>query len=70
MLGQVVPQVHQVFERLPGASPAADADARFERFRSQIWPRIREGGASGESARLSSWYHRLGCSHPEPLQRH
>ena len=51
VLGQVVPQVHQVFERLPGASPASDADARFERFRSQVWPRIREAGASGAQHR-------------------
>ena len=43
----MVPQVRQMFERLPGASAAADADARFEHFRSQIWPRIQEAGSSG-----------------------
>ena len=47
VLGQVVPQVRQMYERLPRASAAADADARFEHFRSQIWPRIQEAGSSG-----------------------
>ena len=47
MLGQVIPQVRQLFERLPAATAAADADVRFEHFRSNLWPRMKETGAKG-----------------------
>jgi U3 small nucleolar RNA-associated protein 25 len=53
VLGEVVPQVRQVFERLPaaaaasGSGAATDADARFEHFKRVLWPRLRESGRSG-----------------------
>jgi U3 small nucleolar RNA-associated protein 25 len=48
VLGLVVPQVRQLFERFRAASPAAAADARFEHFKAVVWPRI--AGAAGGSA--------------------
>jgi U3 small nucleolar RNA-associated protein 25 len=47
VLGQVIPQVRQMFERLPAPTAAADADARFEHFRANLWPRMKETGAKG-----------------------
>lgn len=47
VLGQIIPQVRQMFERLPTATAAADADARFEHFRVNLWPRMKETGAKG-----------------------
>lgn len=51
VLGEVVPQARQVFERLPVAARAGgastDADARFEHFKRVLWPRLRESGRSG-----------------------
>ena len=47
VLGGVIPQVRQLFERLP-AGPLADAaDTRFEHFKKAVWPRIREAGRGG-----------------------
>ena len=40
-------QVRQVFERFSAASSAAVADARFEFFKTSIWPRLAEGAAGG-----------------------
>lgn len=54
VLGQIIPQARQVFERLPAAAaegaaagPAADADARFEHFKRVLWPAMRESGRGG-----------------------
>ena len=56
VLGQIVPQVRQVFERLHvGASsasgaasgPAGDPEARFQHFKNILWPRIRESARGG-----------------------
>ena len=50
VLRHIVPQVRQIYERLRipvGAGPAADADARFENFKSVLWPRIRESARGG-----------------------
>jgi U3 small nucleolar RNA-associated protein 25 len=50
VLRHIVPQVRQIYERLSlpvGAGPAGDADARFENFKSVIWPRIRETARGG-----------------------
>jgi len=43
----VVPQLRQVFERVGGGGGAAPADARFEHFRSAMWPRLQSSGGSG-----------------------
>jgi len=50
VLRHIVPQVRQIYERLSipvGAGRAGDADARFENFKSVIWPRIRETARGG-----------------------
>jgi hypothetical protein len=47
LLGQALPQLRQLFERLPAASAAVDADARFEHFRAHVWPHIKESSAKG-----------------------
>lgn len=50
VLRHIVPQVRQIYERLSipvGAGPAGDADARFDNFKSVIWPRIRETARGG-----------------------
>ena len=47
VLGQALPQLRQLFERLPAASATADADARFEHFCSHVWPQIKEASAKG-----------------------
>jgi U3 small nucleolar RNA-associated protein 25 len=44
VLGLVVPQIRQLFERFRAASPAAAADARFEHFKGAVWPRLAGGG--------------------------
>lgn len=43
----VVPQVRQMFERFSAPSPADAAAARLAFFKSKLWPRLRESGASG-----------------------
>lgn len=40
-------QVRQLFERFSSPSAAAVADARFEFFKSSVWPRLAEGGGGG-----------------------
>ncbi len=47
VLSAVVPQLRQVFERVGGGGGAAPADARFEHFRSAMWPRLQSSGGSG-----------------------
>jgi U3 small nucleolar RNA-associated protein 25 len=50
VLGDILPQARQLFERLPlsaEAAPGADADARFEYFKAKVWPRIREAAHGG-----------------------
>ncbi|WIA34691.1 hypothetical protein OEZ86_013004 [Tetradesmus obliquus] len=47
VLGQVVPQVRQLFERFAAPSSAAAADARFEFFKASLWPRLAEAGGGG-----------------------
>ena len=47
VLGQALPQLRQLFERLPAASAAADADTRFVHFCSHVWPQIKEASAKG-----------------------
>ncbi|PRW59313.1 U3 small nucleolar RNA-associated 25 [Chlorella sorokiniana] len=51
VLGQIIPQARQVFERLPapadGGALVTDPDARFEHFKRALWPRIKEAGAGG-----------------------
>ena len=47
VLGQALPQLRQLFERLPAASAAADADARFDHFCKYVWPQIKESSAKG-----------------------
>ena len=44
---QALPQLRQLFERLPAASATADADARFEHFCGHVWPQIKEASAKG-----------------------
>jgi len=48
VLSAVVPQARQLFERFPCSSPIEAADARFEHFKSKLWPRIRESGNNGQ----------------------
>lgn len=43
----MVPQLRQVFERVGGNDGGAPADARFEHFRSAMWPRLQSSGGSG-----------------------
>lgn len=43
-----MPQLRQLFERLPAASAAADADTRFEHFCAYVWPQIKESSAKGK----------------------
>jgi U3 small nucleolar RNA-associated protein 25 len=40
-------QVRQLFERFSCTSAAAAPDARFEFFKTQLWPRLAEGAAGG-----------------------
>ena len=47
MLGHTLSPVRQVFERIPSASAAADAESRFQHFKKRVWLRIKESGASG-----------------------
>jgi len=47
VLGQALPQLRQLFERLPAASATADADARFDHFCKYVWPQIKESSAKG-----------------------
>lgn len=42
-----VVQVRQLFERFSCTSAASVPDARFEFFKSQVWPRLAEGAAGG-----------------------
>lgn len=49
-------QVRQVFERFNAASAAAAADARFEFFKSSIWPRVSEGGGGGLMMVIPSYF--------------
>lgn len=48
VLGRVLAPIRQLFEQIEVSSAAADADARFQQFKSQIWPRIKEAGNSGD----------------------
>lgn len=47
VLGHTLSPVRQVFERIPSASAAADAESRFQHFKKRVWLRIKESGASG-----------------------
>lgn len=47
VLPRVVPQMRQVFERLPRCAPAEEADIRFARFQTVLWPRIRDAARQG-----------------------
>ncbi|GLC42263.1 hypothetical protein PLESTM_001310300 [Pleodorina starrii] len=47
VLGRVVPQVRQLFERFAAASPAAAGDARFEFFMRLVWPRLKDSVSRG-----------------------
>lgn len=47
VLSGVVPQVQQLFERYSAPTPAEASNARFAFFKKNLWPRIRESGASG-----------------------
>ena len=48
VLGRVLAPIRQLFEQIEAATAVADADARFQHFKSQIWPRIKEAGNSGD----------------------
>ena len=48
VLGRVLAPIRQLFEQIEVSTAAADADARFHHFKSQVWPRIKEAGNSGE----------------------
>lgn len=48
VLSHIINPVRQLYERIPVASAAADADTRFEHFTKRAWPRIKEAGSSGE----------------------
>ena len=47
VLGHSLSPVRQVFERIPSASAAGDAESRFLHFKKHAWLRIKESGASG-----------------------
>lgn len=47
VLPRVLPQLRQVFERLPRCVPEEEADLRFAQFKSVLWPRIKEGARQG-----------------------
>lgn len=49
-------QVRQVFERFSAASSAAAADARFEFFKLNIWPRLSEGATAGLMMFVPSYF--------------
>lgn len=40
-------QVRQLFERFSCPSASAVPDARFEFFKTQLWPRLAEGAGGG-----------------------
>jgi len=42
VLRQALPQLHELFERLPAASAAADADVRFDHVCKCVWLQIKE----------------------------
>lgn len=39
--------MQQLYERIPAASPAAAAAARYDFFVGTLWPRIRDSAAGG-----------------------
>lgn len=47
VLGHTLNPVRQLFERIPSASAAEDAETRFQHFKKRVWLRIKESGASG-----------------------
>lgn len=47
VLSAVIPQVRQIFERLPAGSTGDAGDARFEHFTKHVWSRIKAGGGGG-----------------------
>ena len=48
VLGRILAPIRQLFEQIEVSTAAVDADARFQHFKSQIWPRIKEAGNSGD----------------------
>lgn len=48
VLGQALPQLRQLFERISAPSAAADADTRFAHFTAHVWPQIKESSVNGE----------------------
>eukprot|EP00198_Chlamydomonas_reinhardtii_P002817 XP_001692153.1 predicted protein [Chlamydomonas reinhardtii] len=72
VLGAVVPQVRQLFERFHADSPAAVGDARFEFFMRTIWPRVKDsvsrgrlgGSAAGAETESLVWECRSNGQHP------
>jgi hypothetical protein len=56
-------QVRQLFERFESPSHTAMADARFAAFKTQLWPRLAEGGGGGLLLVVPSYFDflRLRC---------
>ncbi|KAJ9521729.1 hypothetical protein QJQ45_015356 [Haematococcus lacustris] len=52
VLGLVVPQVQQVYERFVADSPVAAVDARFKYFTNIVWPRVRDSASFGSGGLL------------------
>lgn len=64
VLGQVIPQVQQVFERFTAPTPAHVASARFDYFTKTVWPRLREGmGVNGLLLFVPSYFDFIRWAH-------
>lgn len=65
-----MPQVRQIFERIgssglssgDGSSGRSPADARFEHFRTVVWPRLQSGAATGAAKLAGSADTKVQCN--------
>jgi len=62
MLGAVVPQVQQLFERFRAATPADASAARVEFFKRAVWPRIKEACMAGLLVFVPSYFDYVRCA--------
>ena len=56
VLGSIVAQVRQLFERVHVSGLESAADDRFGYFVKSVWPRIKESGAKGQLLFIPSYF--------------
>lgn len=59
VLGHTLSPVRQLFERIPSASAAGDAEIRFQHFTKHAWLRMKESGSSGAPCSASHLFFAL-----------